>query len=53
MKQLRLLQQLDDYDKHVNFKMMDTMLTKKNLKISFTKNAARFLSKKPWFPEAF
>jgi transcriptional regulator with XRE-family HTH domain len=35
MEQLRLIQQLDDDDKHVIFKMIDTMLTKKKFKDFF------------------
>lgn len=40
MEQLRLIQQLDDDDKHVIFKMIDTMLTKKKFKDFFQKNIA-------------
>lgn len=40
MEQLRLIQQLDDEDKHVIFKMIDTMLTKKKFKDFFQKNVA-------------
>ena len=40
MEQLRLIQQLDDDDKHVIFKMIDTMLTKKKFKDFFQKNVA-------------
>ena len=40
MEQLRVIQQLDDEDKHVIFKMMDTMLTKKKFKDFFQKNVA-------------
>jgi hypothetical protein len=32
MEQVRLIQQLDDEDKHVIFKMIDTMLTNKKFK---------------------
>ena len=34
---VRLIQQLDDKDKHVIFKMIDTMLTKKKFKDFFQK----------------
>jgi hypothetical protein len=37
MEQVRLIQQLDDDDKHVIFKMIDTMLTKKKFKVFFKK----------------
>jgi hypothetical protein len=40
MEQLRLIQQLDDEDKHVIFKMIDTMLTNKKFKDFFQKNIA-------------
>ena len=40
MEQLRLIQQLDDEDKHVIFKMIDTMLTKKKFKDFFQKKVA-------------
>jgi len=40
MEQLRLIQHLDDEDKHVIFKMIDTMLTKKKFKDFFQKNVA-------------
>jgi hypothetical protein len=40
MEQVRLIQELDDDDKHVIFKMIDTMLTKKKFKDFFNKNAA-------------
>jgi len=40
MEQVRLIQQLDDEDKHVIFKMIDTMLTNKKFKDSFQKNVA-------------
>jgi transcriptional regulator with XRE-family HTH domain len=39
-EQVRLIQQLDDEDKHVIFKMIDTMLTKKKFKDFFQKNIA-------------
>ena len=35
MEQLRLIQQLDDDDKNVIFKMIDTMLTKNKFKDFF------------------
>jgi len=40
MGQVRLIQQLDDEDKHVIFKMIETMLTKKRFKDFFQKNVA-------------
>ena len=40
LEQVRLIQQLDDEDKHVIFKMIDTMLTKKKFKDFFQKNVA-------------
>ncbi len=40
MEQVRLIQELDDEDKHVIFKMIDTMLTKKKFKDFFNKNIA-------------
>ena len=40
MEQVRLIQQLDDDDKHVIFKMIETMLTKKKFKDFFQKNIA-------------
>jgi transcriptional regulator with XRE-family HTH domain len=40
MEQLRLIQQLDDEDKHMIFKMIETMLTKKKFKDFFQKNIA-------------
>ncbi len=40
MEQLRLIQQLEDEDKHVIFKMIVTMLTKKKFKDFFQKNVA-------------
>ena len=40
MEQIRLIQQLDDDDKHVIFKMIETMLTKKKFKDFFQKNIA-------------
>ena len=40
MEQMRLIQQLDDEDKHVIYKMIDTMLTKKKFKDFFQKNIA-------------
>jgi len=40
MEQVRLIQQLDDEDKHVIFRMIDTMLTKKKFKDFFNKNIA-------------
>jgi transcriptional regulator with XRE-family HTH domain len=39
-EQVRLIQQLDDEDKHVIFRMIDTMLTKKKFKDFFNKNIA-------------
>ncbi len=39
-EQVRLIQQLDDEDRHVVFKMIDTMLTKKKFKDFFQKNIA-------------
>lgn len=39
-EQVRLIQQLDDDDKHVIFKMIETMLTKKKFKDFFQKNIA-------------
>ena len=32
MEQMRLIQQLDNEDKHVIYKMIETMLTKKRMK---------------------
>jgi len=40
MEQVRLIQQLDDEDKHMIFKMIGTMLTKKKFKDFFQKNIA-------------
>jgi len=40
MEQMRLIQQLDDEDKHVIYKMIETMLTKKKFKDFFQKNIA-------------
>ena len=40
LEQVRLIQQLDEDDKHVIFKMIDTMLTKKKFKDFFQKNVA-------------
>jgi transcriptional regulator with XRE-family HTH domain len=39
-EQVRLIQQLDDDDKHMVFKMIETMLTKKKFKDFFQKNIA-------------
>ena len=40
IEQMRLIQQLDDEDKHVIYKMIETMLTKKKFKDFFQKNIA-------------
>jgi transcriptional regulator with XRE-family HTH domain len=40
MEQVRLIQELDEEDKHVIFRMIDTMLTKKKFKDFFNKNIA-------------
>lgn len=40
MEQVRLIQQLDNEDKHMIFKMIGTMLTKKKFKDFFQKNIA-------------
>ena len=40
MEQVRFSQQLDEEDKYVIFKMIDTMLTKKKFKDFFNKNIA-------------
>lgn len=40
LEQVRLIQELDEEDKHVIFRMIDTMLTKKKFKDFFNKNIA-------------
>ena len=40
LEQVRLIQELDEEDKHVIFRMIDTMLTKKKFKDFFNKNVA-------------
>jgi hypothetical protein len=40
LEQVRLIQELDDDDKHVIFRMIETMLTKKKFKDFFKKNVA-------------
>ena len=40
LEQVRLIQQLEEEDKHVIFRMIDTMLTKKKFKDFFNKNVA-------------
>jgi hypothetical protein len=40
MEQVRLIQQLDDEDKHEIFRMIDIMLTKKKFKDFFQKKVA-------------
>jgi len=43
---------LDDEDKHVIFKMIGTMLTKKKFKDFFNKNIAAYKAKNPGNAEA-
>jgi len=40
LEQVRLIQELDDEDKNVIYRMIDTMLTKKKFKDFFNKNIA-------------
>lgn len=40
LEQVRLIQELEEEDKHVIFKMIETMLTKKKFKDFFNKNIA-------------
>ena len=40
LEQVRLIQELDEEDKNVIFRMIDTMLTKKKFKDFFNKNIA-------------
>lgn len=40
MEQVRLIQELDEEDQHVIFRMIDTMVTKKKFKDFFNKNIA-------------
>lgn len=40
IEQMQLLQQLDEDDKTIVFKIVDTMLTKKKFKDFFAKNVA-------------
>ena len=40
LEQVRLIQELEEEDKHVIFRMIDTMLTKKKFKDFFNKNIA-------------